>query len=970
MNNFAHLHVHTDASKDGLGRVEDLVKFAKEQGFDSLAMTDHGTMSNTIAFIHAAKKNNIKPIIGLEGYIEVDGKRGHITVLSDGDKGYKSLVDLHNAAHRKAETYKDMATFNVDELIKYNEGLIILSGCVASPLHQMSLSEALSLGQRLKNVYNDRMFAEIMHVGDSNDIWLRSLELADNLNIPLVATNDVHFQRKDHAVLHPILTKMKASYDYNSKELYLKSMQEMIDRGNKLGIRGFENAVYQAGIIAAKITTPTILKPQKLPSINNAYELLVEYCENGMKHFRFDVNPEYIERLKFELSVIKEINFANYFIILLDMINFAKSNDIRIGAGRGSGAGSLVNYLLGITSIDPILYNLSFERFLNPLRKGMPDVDTDFDPEGRELIFRYMEKKYGAVAIASYQSLTKKNLVHKLAKHFLYSREVEVAAADGGESSPEYKSLESTYPLFKKAIEVMEDQEFGMGQHAAGLVLAPDDMPLPIVKTNRGYNAAAFSEGSNTAEYLKEAGFVKFDVLGVSALTPLYNLEKRFNMVAPKPEYTSNEDKAAMLEALQLNKIQGIFQFTTPSAIQLLKSIIKDATIDDLFERLVIACTIIRPAVPVQLRNEFHKLLKSPRKLHPLIDDIIEKTGGVMIYQEQMMSVFAKIAGGGDADGDLARRAITKVKNPDGTAIDLADKKNTNYIDSLASIKPLKQKFFDGGTKQGIDNDLLEYIWTEILAGAGYGFNRSHSVSYMFLAWQQLWWFVKQPVGLYAEWCKVENDDDKVFAHLFNAASMGIKISPPSVNYSSDKYEYDEDTIYIPLSQIKGLDKGSTVIVNERETNGLFTSIEDFNTRVPSRSCNSGVKVRLWELGAFEGIEGSFEEFKIKDKEKKPDTTKSIQELQMESLKFVIPTENTIKRMKQLRLGWKGGIVTDIEIKDKHNGKGEYGVIKFVPNDDLCVCRPIPKDVKPGDILFFKDIGLGIKKEFRKFNAN
>lgn len=969
---YCHLHVHTDASKDGLGRVEDLVKLAHSMGYKSLAMTDHGTLSNTVRFYQACNKAGIKPIIGLEGYIEVDNKRGHITLLSDGDKGYSSLVKLHNVAHAKSESYKDMATFNVEELLRYNEGLICLTGCVASPLHQLSLNEALSLGQRLKNVFDDRLFAEIMHVGDSNDIWLRSLELADNLGLKLVATNDVHFQKKEHADLHPILTRMKASYDYNSRELYLKSELEMIERGKKLGVRNFEDAVYNAGWLAEKLESPHLKKPQKLPEVPHASETLREMVFTGLGGLGLN-GSEYIERANYELNNIDEKEFSDYFVILNDMVQHARDFGTKVNV-RGSAAGSLVLYALGISRFDPLIYNLSFERFLNPLRKGLPDVDLDLESEGREELFQYASRKYGAKPIAAYQVLTPKTLTHKLASQFLYSREIENAAASGGVTSPEYKQLEATFPLFKLAIEVMSNQNFGMGQHAAGMIIPPnDDYPVPLVRTNRGYLATAFTEASNGAEELKEIGLVKFDMLGVNALTPIFNLEKRYGMKAPLPHETSDADKQLMLDAIKNNRVHGLFQFTSSEGHQLLKMCMKDATIGNMFERMVIATTINRPAVPIDLKNKFDALLKTPRKLHPSIDDVIYETGGIMIYQEQMMRVYGILTGGGDADADEVRRAITKIKGVDGESLDLAEKKNGTYVSSLPHIAPLKEKLMNNGKSiHGIDEDLLEVIWSEIVSSAGYGFNRSHAVCYMGLAWEQLWWFIKKPVALYAEWCNIENDKADVFEHLFYAASIGITIHPPNINYSSDKYEYDDNNIYVPLTQIAGLSSGASQIVNERETNGKFTSYADFRARVAPRACNNSVCRKIEELGGFAGLSGSFDDFKIKYKpdDKQVDRTKSISNAQMEHLKFVIPTTALIEKMKRLKLGWKGGIVTKIEIKNKNNGKGDYGLIYFVPNDNMCVCRPIPTDVNIGDILFYKDVGFGIKKEFRRFDAN
>lgn len=962
---FAHNHYHDEGS-DGLGTFEQAIQHVTSIGQDALAITNHGTF-NTIPAGYAYtqeynKKHPDKPFkfnVGIEFYLALDGKRYHLTGLCDGDVGFNNAILIQNKAHERSDKADRRATITLEDLFAHNEGIVVLSGCVASPFHALPEPESISLARRFKSVFHERFFVETMHMGGGFDTWRRSQVLSQTLRIPQIATNDAHFHAQNHAKLHGLLVKMRTGrgneFAETNTELWLKSEAEMIQRATHFGIENYDKAVNNAYSLAHLLETPTIARPQKLPYINNAFEQLQALAYAGLARIGQINNKEYIDRINYELDVIRNAKFADYFIILHDIVDYGRNSGQVEMEARGSAAGSLVLYCCNITGVDPIVHNLSFDRFLNRLRKGLPDVDMDFDPLGREIIQEYAKTKWKAIPIAAYSTLTKKVIVQRLASILGYDKTLEEEAADDCTGSA-YQQLEMDYPMFKEFVKVADGQIFNSSQHAAGMVILPEGMSVPIERMTNGNLAVAYSESSNGAKYLSMVGGVKYDFLVTDAQGMMRRLKERLKVVAPAPENTPKEDIVQMLNLIKSGKIVGLFQFTQAGGQKLLMEMISDATPDNLFERLVVATTINRPAVPKELKKEFHNLMTNPRKVHPLFDKINGHTAGIMIYQEQMMRTFAEITGGGDADADLARRTISSIKG-------VEDKKNILMVRAMSQVKELEEKFFAKGKElHQMDEQILNQIWLEILASAGYGFNRSHAVAYMHLAWAQLWYALKYPVAFWCEMINMDSDKPKnVFQHVFNAARMGINVRPPHVNVSSHYWEWKDDTIYVPLSQIKGLNNGAEKIIREREANGLFLNLLDFRTRIPKKSgAHSGNCKALYELEAFAGLSGDIKELGIKPED--VDMTLPRIKRELKHLGFIIPKPKLLQFIEERRDGWQGGLIIDKEVRDLDNGLGEYAVLRFVPYA-VQSSRPVPHyDV--GEIVYFR-VKRGISLEYR-----
>jgi len=917
--NFTHLHVHSDASKDGLRPVKQLVTAAKKNGSNALALTDHGTLANSISFTIACQEQNIKPILGVEGYINTEGVIGHITLLADGDRGFKSLVDLQNKAH--AESTGTRAAFQFPDLLNHSDGLICLSGCMASPMNNLEYSDSLGLAMRLKNSFGSKFFMEVMTVGDDKAIWERPMRLSSELGIKLVQTNDAHFPYKNDADIHQILVKVRAGFSYNSAQLWLKSTREMQERNKKFEL-DLDEAMERSYKIARLIKPIQLKRDAKLPSIKMANETLMEFTMSRLHNFIEDHShidfEEYKNRAIYELGVIKTMNYSSYFIILDDVITYAKSIGTRVGPGRGSGAGSLVLFLLGITEIDPIEYGLSFERFLNPLREGMPDVDIDFDSQTREKVLEYAARKWNAIPIATYSRYSHKSAVRDLFSFFKLSREQENKASEQGiESDAFIKAIEEK-PLLGRTYDAILGQIRHKGKHAGGVVITDHIVPLEQA-TGDTPLVAAWTEGSNNE--LSYAGIVKFDFLGLSALSVLRLLEEEFKM---KPDKATIGHPAFSI--FQDSDYVGIFQFSGSSGIQELTREISP----NKFEDVVAICALYRPgALDAGTAKGYPKWIKSPRKIHPKIDDILEETYGVIVYQEQVMAIFARVTSGGLGEADQARRVIVKSK---------AGSKEWEE-----KISNLKIDFFTKGNENGFDEKTLELLWREMITHARYSFNKAHSVAYSQISWELAWWRFTQPVAFYTALLNV--DTSETMTYVFSALLNNIKIEMPHVAKSTTTFTHDDETIFFPISVVKFLGTtGADAIVDARKDKP-FSSLADFKSRLPGRSCNARVKRGLYALGAFKGIDGVVEDLGVKDYEKLP-----WWEAQQKYLGFVIPTPELAKRIIDAKA--KGIRAGTISKKEKRNSRwGDYYVYKLAPEGSFWV-RGIHEDLEVGQLVF------------------
>lgn len=906
--NFAHLHLHTDASiRDGLGTVPRMIGTAKKMGFRQIAMTDHGTLANAITFSMEANFQGIKPLIGLEGYIEFDGAIGHITLLADGMSGWNSLLSLNNLAHKSE--FRQPA-FRIDELKKYNSGLICLTGCVASPFHQLSYDEAYRLGISLKKTFGYRLFAELMFVGDGLS-FERSSKLASRLGLKKVLTNDVHFPVEGDGKIHPLLVQMKSGFSYDSSQLYLKSVDELKAAAVSNGIKPDEadKMLFRAGAIARRLGAVKLNHEPSLPKVSSGMGELYETLRKCPR-FSLATRTSYGERLDYELDIVKRMKYEDYFLILDDILHQAKKDGVKIGPGRGSGAGSLILYILGITDVDPIKHGLKFERFLNPDREGMPDVDVDIDSENRQKVLDYASEKYRAVPIATYSRYSHKSLVRDLGKMFRVEKELINKAAEGGANSDEFKEIIKKHgPKFLASYESFLGQMRHKGKHAGGIIIT--DTPVPVERISDGL-AAAWTEGKRNE--LSYAGIVKFDLLGLSVLSALRRLEEETELFPPPPV-----DFAPEFELFRNGDLSGIFQFAGSDGIRNLTMELAPTK----FEELVAINALYRPgAIDSGSMEKYPKWKKSPRAVPEYIAEILEPTYGAIIYQEQVMEIFQVTVGGSLAQADEARRIITKSKPDDPKWVEEISLLRDTFINEAEERHGLS-------IKDSID------LWDELETHSRYSFNKAHSTAYAMLSWQCAWWKYNFPAKFYAAILNTDQAQEQTY--IIDAVKSGIKIGPPHVNLSTNEWTSKGDRISMPLSAIKFLGQsGVEALVAEREAapDGKFSSIEHFMEKVPKKFVRARARAGLFSLGGFKGLWEDLPEdedlMKILALKEMPLTGKK-RERQLKYLGFIVPDKKMLYDFKTHRAaGMTVGIINSIDHRESKWGL--YTVYRLSPN--------------------------------------
>lgn len=906
---FAHLHLHTDASlRDGLGTVPRMITRAKDMGFKMVAMTDHGTLANAVTFTMEAIDAGLKPLLGLEGYVVVDGVIGHITLLADGMRGWHSLLELNNLAH--LSDYKQPA-FHIDDLITHADGLVCLSGCIASPLQQLPLGDARRLAIKLKAAFGHKFFAEMMFVGD-NLAWERPLRLADDLGLKTVITNDVHFPEASDATVHPVLTRMKAGFDYNSTNLYLKSYNQLYSHAMGYGLK--EELVVASLERTAKIGAlldPIVLSSEPHLPVVKGGETLPNLIRKSSRWFILK-SKEYYDRYLTELKIIQDMGYEDYFIILDDIIKNAKARGVRVGPGRGSGAGSLILYVLEITDVDPIKYGLEFERFLNPERRGMPDVDVDIDSENRERVLEYAAETYSAVPIATYSRYSHKSLTRDLGKMFKIDKKLIDKAAEGGPDSDAFYEICRDKPKFIKAYEAFLGQIRHKGKHAGGVIIT--ETPVPVERISDGV-AAAWTEGRRNE--LSYAGIVKFDLLGLSILSALRRLEEQFDCYAEEPT-----DGHPAFEIFRSGNLSGVFQFSGSEGIRQL-------TMDlapDKFEDLIAINALYRPgAIDAGATERYKDWKKVPRDVPEWIADILAPTYGAIVYQEQFMAIFARAVGGTMGEADLARRIITKSKPDDPRWLDKFTRLRAQFVGKCQS-------------DWGMNVIEATNLWEELATHTRYSFNKSHSTAYARIAWECAWWKFVRPAEFYAAMLNVDSFQEQTY--IVDAVKADIEIVAPHVNSSTREWVAEDGKIFMPLSSIKFMGvAGETAIVKEREAGGKFTSLENFMARVPKRFVRARAREGLLRLFGFSGLyrypmasaphkwEEVLEILGLKDLVE----LKTKGDTQLRYLGFIIPTKKLLAEWEDYAAkGWTCGI---IESRDARESKwGPYMVYRLSPS--------------------------------------
>ena len=836
MSNFVHLHIHSEFSLlDGANRIKDLPVRAKELGMDAMAITDHGVMFGAIDFYKACKANGIKPIIGCEVYVaprsrldkdpNFDAKYSHIILLAKNNEGYKNLAKLVSIGYTEGFYYKPR--IDHESLEKYHEGLVCLSACLAGEVNQAILANDMEKAKLwFKNLFKDDYYLEIQNNGIKEQVLVNQklIELSRELNIPLVATNDAHYLKKEDAYNHEVLLciqtgKRMTDEDrmrFETDELYVKSPEEMSDY-----FRNVPEAIENTVKIAEKCNVEfefghTILPNYDVPEeFKTHYDYLEKLTMDGLEK-RYgsknneQISPEILARAKYELGVINKMGYVDYFLIVWDYINYAKTHNIPVGPGRGSGAGSIVAYSIGITDIDPIKYNLIFERFLNPERISMPDFDVDFCYEKRDKVIEYVESKYGkdhVSQIITFGTMSARMVIRdvarvldlpyaeadKLAK--MIPNEIHITIKKAMEQNRELKELYENSEEIKKLLDIamaLEGMPRQASTHACGIVITKE----PVVN----YVPLYVRDDTISTQYimttLEELGLLKMDFLGLRTLTVIkdtIDLVKANRGIDVKFDEEMNDPKVYKL--WQNGETVGIFQFESQGMTNFMKELKPDC-----LEDIIAGVSLYRPGpmdqIPRYIANK-----KDPEHAvytHPALKPILEVTYGCMVYQEQVMQIVRDLAGYSLGRADLVRRAMGKKK------LDVMAKEREIFINGQTDENG--NIIVPGCVRNGIDQESANRIFDEMAEFAKYAFNKSHAAAYAVVSYQTAYLKAYYPTEFMAAMLNsFLGNLDKVPGYIEECKRLGIAILKPDINKSNTKFTVDKNQIRFGLGSIKNV---------------------------------------------------------------------------------------------------------------------------------------------------------------------
>lgn len=933
MCNFSHLHVHTDVSPDGLGTLEKLVGYAAKCEYNALAMTDHGTLANAIAFWSTCNNYGIKPILGLEAYFLWKNKRHHITLNSMSQTGFNNLVKLSNEAHKNWLSGYPVLTTDIMAAADLSD-IAMFTGCPASPIHEGELSNGIEFVGTMQDLFDDRLWVEMMCVVDK-DFTSRPLKIAKMFDVPIMLTNDVHYTTANLAGAHRIISECRKNFSYDSNRLWLKTCSEMERSCAKLfdstDVELWMNNAYNF----AQLVVPWQMysKPQ-LPESGDLGSLFFEKLSASFENDTVGRPAHEVferkARLEVELETLKRMGFLDYFIILDDIVSFAITNDIVVGPGRGSAAGSYVLYLLGITGIDPIDHGLYFERFLNEARKEFPDVDMDFESDRRHEVLEYANERWGGVPIATYAHYGHKVIVADIGRALKLPRDLTERASENGPESDDFKEWAQLNKEILTAYNAMDGQIRHAGKHAGGIVITDQIIPIEHIGDQL---VAAWIEGYN--KELSKVGVVKYDMLGLTALSQL----KVMRQIIKRDGVTVPPDDDPIFSIFQNGDVLGIFQWTGSDGIRDLTVRIEPSRFID----LVVINSMYRPgALDAGTADIYPTLRDAPRLIHPLVDPILAETRGVIVFQEQVMAIFAAIVGCTFAESDIIRRLIVKPR-PEQPAW-------------VAQLEEVKGRFFDNGMAQGVTKKVLEQLWAEIYTHTRYSFNKAHAAAYAAVACEMAWFKYHHPVVFYA--VAMTYDDANIQAYLLEAASKDIKLLLPHINRPTASFEplVSENAIQLPLGIVKHFSANGAKKVIDEFKKGPFESIEDFRKRMPKRDVTSRACRHLYTLDAFSGLPGDPScLFNVEDDE----SITSGHEAQVEALGFVLPTKEMAQYIEQFYDNESEVVGFVKDWKDKVNKRGNrYRVYTMMPRGIWWTDDGFDK-IKRGDFLRIVKNGWG-----------
>ncbi|MEG2440814.1 MAG: DNA polymerase III subunit alpha [Acetivibrio sp.] len=883
--NFTHLHVHTEYSLlDGSCKIRELVARAKELGMDSLAITDHGVMYGVIDFYRAARDMGINPILGCEVYVapnsrfdretgKSDGRYHHLVLLAENNQGYANLMKIVSKGFIEGFYYKPRVDMEV--LKQYQEGIIALSAClagaVASQLKIGFYEEAKKEAQKLQDIFGkNNFFLEMQDHGIAEQKTVNQglLRMSSELNIPLVVTNDTHYIKEEDAKAHDILlciqTQKKVTDEnrmrYEGDQFYLKSAEEMAAL-----FPYAKEALENTHKIAKRCHVEIDFGEYKLPKFDVpdgylAWDYLQMLCKEGLKKRYPENYPDLMERLEYELETIHGMGFVDYFLIVSDFIKYARDQEIPVGPGRGSAAGSIVAYSLGITNIDPIKYNLLFERFLNPERLTMPDIDIDFCYERRQEVIDYVVEKYGkdrVVQIITFGTMAAKGVIRDVGRALdlpyayvdsiakMIPNELGITISKALEMNRELKNLYEKEEQVTYLLDMsmrLEGLPRHTSTHAAGVVIskAPVDEYVPLSKSSDDTITTQF-----TMTTLEELGLLKMDFLGLRTLTVISDAIRLIKKtgITLDMDQIDYEDKK-VYELIASGKTEGIFQLESAG----MKNFMKELKAECL-EDVIAGISLYRPG-PMDFIPKYIKGKNNRDSITydcPELEPILSPTYGCIVYQEQVMQIVRDLAGYSYGRSDLVRRAMSKKK------ASVMEKERHNFVYG----NPEEQ--VKGCIANGISETIANKIYDDMTDFAKYAFNKSHAAAYAVVSYQTAFLKYYYPVEYMAALLtSILGNTTKVAEYTLHLRQLGIQILPPDINEGEGNFSVSGKDIRYGLSAIKGLGKPVIdEIVSERNKNGRYTSLKDFAERLSGKEVNKRTMENFIKAGAFDSLRGT-----------------------------------------------------------------------------------------------------------------
>lgn len=875
---FTHLHVHTEYSLlDGSSKIKEITARAKELGMDSLAITDHGVMYGVIDFYKAAREAGIKPILGCEVYVapgsrfdkqpgESEERYYHLVLLAENNKGYKNLMKIVSRGFTEGFYYKPRVDYEILE--QFHEGIIALSACLAGEVQRYLARGMYEMGceaaRRYEKIFGKgNFFLELQDHGIPEQKYVNPqlLRMSQELGIDVVCTNDVHYTYADDADAHDILlciqTGKKVTDEnrmrYEGGQYYLKSPEEMSELF-PYAPQALENTYRIAERCNVEIEFGVTKLPHyEVPEGYDSWSYLNYLCSEGLKKRYPDADDEIKSRMDYELSVIHSMGYVDYFLIVWDYINFARTHGIAVGPGRGSAAGSIVSYCLGITDIDPIKYGLIFERFLNPERVSMPDIDVDFCYERRQEVIDYVVDKYGkdcVVQIVTFGTMAARAVIKDVGRVLdlpyamvdniakMVPREIGITIDKALKENPDlrsaYENDAQIHDLIDKS-KRLEGLPRHASMHAAGVLISQKAVE-EYVPVATGADGAVVAQFVMTT--LEELGLLKMDFLGLRTLTVIRDAEELAKKKNPdfsidKIDY---EDKN-VYDLIGTGKCEGIFQLESAGMKNFMKEL-KPRNIED----LIAGISLYRPG-PMDFIPQYIEGKNNPDKVVydcPQLEAILKPTYGCIVYQEQVMQIVRDLAGYSLGRSDLVRRAMSKKK----ASVMEKERKNFIYGNPEENVP--------GCIKNGIDEKIAGKIYDDMIDFAKYAFNKSHAACYAVVSYQTAFLKTYYPVEFMAAlMTSVVDNTDKVAGYIYACRQMNIKILPPDVNQSDMGFSVDNGAIRFGLSAIKALGRPTIKAILDNRKNGKFLSMQDFISRMYTE-LNKRTVENLIKSGAFD----------------------------------------------------------------------------------------------------------------------